>query len=335
MTLPTNAPRQANQDHPTISIVICAYTMVRWDLTLKAIESVRRQTIAISEILLVIDHNRALFDRFRAHAPDLLVIENEQQKGLSGGRNTGILRSTGEIVGFLDDDAEANEDWAELMVAHFAQPNVIGVGSKVDPAWIGVPPAWFPDEFLWVIGCSHRGLPETTGPVRNFSGGSMMMRRQVFERAGDFSHRLGRTESKLPMGGEETELCIRAKQVMPGSVIIFESKASIAHHVSTDRMTWRYLVLRCYAEGLSKAALSNMVGYDSLSAERRQTVVVLPRGVLRGIADTVLRFDIAGILRAAAIVLGFSSAAVGFLVGRLTSKKSDVARAIHEVSAGR
>ena len=94
-------------------------------------------------------------------------------------------------------------------------------------------------------------------------------------------------------------------------------------------------MLRCYAEGLSKAALSNMVGYDSLSAERRQTVVVLPRGVLRGIADTVLRFDIAGILRAAAIVLGFSSAAVGFLVGRLTSKKSDVARAIHEMSAGR
>jgi len=161
----------------------------------------------------------------------------------------------------------------------------------------------------------------------------MLIRRKVFEQAGDFSHRLGRTESKLPLGGEETELCIRAQHALPGSVFMYEPGTFITHHVSTDRMTWRYLCLRCYAEGLSKATLSGMVGQASLSAERRQTLVVLPRGAMRGLQDAVLRADLSGLGRAAAIIVGFASAAVGYAVGRLSPARS--AATAHELSAGR
>jgi len=331
----TQQSSKAIASAPRVSVVICAYTAVRWELTLKAIASVRRQSVPIAEIILVIDHNRALYERFCAHAPDLKVVENQQQKGLSGGRNTGIACSTGDIIGFLDDDAEADDDWIERMQGHFERTEVIGVGSRVEPSWIGVPRAWFPEEFLWVVGCTYRGLPETASPVRNLSGGSMLLRRQLFEQVGEFSHRLGRTESKLPLGGEETELCIRTQQAIPGSIFIYEPRTSIAHHVSTERMTWKYLALRCYAEGLTKATLSSMVGKGSLSSEKRQTLVVLPKGVLRGIADTLLRFDINGLARAGAIVLGFSCATLGFIIGSVLSRGSDAGGAGHEVSAGR
>ena len=313
MTRPASAPQ------PAVSVVICAYTMARWDFTLKAIESIRRQSLPVHELVVVVDHNAELLARFKANDPTLTVIGNAQAKGLSGGRNTGIQATTGEFVAFLDDDAEAEPTWLEAMLRHFERPEVIGVGSRVDPDWVGAPRAWFPAEFLWVMGCSYRGLPEQAAPIRNVSGGAMVLRRLVFERAGEFSLRLGRTESKLPLGGEETELCMRAQERIPGSIFIYEPGVAILHHVSTQRMTWSYLGLRCYAEGLSKATLSSLgqKGQDSLASERRHTLVVLPRGVLRGLADALLRQDLGGLGRAVAIVYGFGSAALGYLAGRI------------------
>jgi GT2 family glycosyltransferase len=302
---------------PTVSVVICTYTESRWALMLKAIESVRQQSVPVDELVVVVDHNPALVARFRAHDPSLRVIENREQQGLSGGRNTGIASTTGDYIAFLDDDAVAAPDWIEKMSRHLLRPEVLGVGSRVDPAWFGAPVRWFPDEFLWVVGCTYRGLPKVAGPVRNLTGCSMLVRRTVFDQAGGFSHRLGRTSSKLPLGGEETELCIRAQQVMPGSIFMHEPETSIAHHVSTDRMTWAYLCLRCYAEGLSKATLARMIGGHKLSAERQHTMNVLPAGIAKGLGDAFIRFDFSGLARAAAIALGFASAAFGYVIGQL------------------
>lgn len=299
----------------SLGVVICAYTEERWELTLKAIESVRRQTVPVKELVVVIDHNPTLFERFRKYDSSLRVLENQEVRGLSGGRNTGIAATCTDIIGFLDDDAEAPTDWAEILMRHFARPEVVGVGSRVDPVWIGQPQAWFPAEFLWTLGCSYLGLPLGVSAIRNISGTGMFVRRSVFETIGGFSHKLGRTDSKLPYGGEETELCIRARRAISGSLFIYEPNAWIAHHVSTERMTWGYLCRRCYAEGLSKATMSKMVGAGSLTSERRQTLVVLPKGLLKGLADTVLRFDLGGLGRAFAILLGFGSAVAGYAVG--------------------
>lgn len=306
----------------SLSVVICAYTAQRWELTLKAIASVRRQTVPVQEIVVVIDHNPALLERFRAHDPGLRVLENQETQGLSGGRNTGIAATRSDIVGFLDDDAEAAPDWAEVMMRHFARPEVIGVGSRVDPAWIGQPPAWFPDEFLWTLGCSYRGLPLAASPIRNVCGAGMLVRRSVFETVGGFSHSLSRTGSNLPMSCDETEICIRAQQGIAGALFLYEPGASLAHHVSTERMTWGYLRRRCYAEGLSKAIMAAMVGTASLTSERRHTLVVLPGGVLKGLADTLFRFDPGGLGRACAIVLGFGSAVAGYAVGRVRLRQA-------------
>lgn len=43
-----------------ISVVICAYTEKRWDDVLAAVASVRAQSLAAHEVILVVDHNPAL-----------------------------------------------------------------------------------------------------------------------------------------------------------------------------------------------------------------------------------------------------------------------------------
>lgn len=297
------------------SVIICAYTEDRWDDLTAAVESVRRQRHPAHEIVVVIDHNVKLMERVRAAMPDVRVFENREQRGLSGARNTGIAQTRGSFVAFLDDDAVADPDWLERLVSVCRDSAVLGSGGLVRPDWQSGKPSWFPEEFNWVVGCSYRGLPEEIQPVRNLIGASMCIRRSVFDEIGYFRPSLGRI-GKYAAGCEETELCIRARQRWPGCDFIHEPNAKVSHHVPKPRATWRYFCERCYTEGLSKAAVVRYVtANDGLMSERAYTLRTLPLGVARGVADSVRRFDLTGLLRAGAIIAGLLITTAGYLVG--------------------
>lgn len=299
----------------SISVIICTYTQERWDEILKAVDSIRRQTIPGIELVLVVDHNPSLRERLRLEIPDARVVENQEARGLSGARNSGIAASSGEIIAFLDDDAEAAPDWLARLCAHLDdEGNILGVGGAVEPLWETERPAWYPDEFLWVLGCTYRGLPEKTSVVRNPMGGCMIWRRSVFSGVGGFFAGLGHAAG-LPAGCEETELCIRARQRWPQAAFIYEPAAKIYHHVPARRATFSYFRARCYHEGLSKAVVVKLVGSNSgLSSERSYTFRTLPLGVLRGLGDA-LRGRRGGLGRACAIVAGLAITTLGYLVG--------------------
>lgn len=300
---------------PSISVIIAAYTEARWNDLLDAVASLRQQTYPPREIIIVVDHNPALYERVRAHIPNIIALENAAPQGLSGARNSGIARATSEWVAFLDDDATAAPDWLERMGAHCATSDVLGVGGATDPLWLGARPRWFPEEFFWVIGCSYRGLPETTAPVRNLFGGNMLIRRALFDTVGGFQTGIGR-DRHLLKGCEETEFCIRASQHAPRGIFLYEPRARILHRVPTARTRWNYFLTRCYSEGLSKAQVARLRGTRAgLDAERAYTLRVLPRTVARNIMQTFAQRDGAGMLRAGAIVTGWSATVLGFLIG--------------------
>ena len=52
-----------------------------------------------------------IYGRLRAVLPDVTVVENRKQRGLSGGKNTGVEVTSSDVVVFLDDDAVAHPDW--------------------------------------------------------------------------------------------------------------------------------------------------------------------------------------------------------------------------------
>jgi len=307
------------------TVILCAYTERRWPDLVAAIGSVRAQTAAPAEIVLVVDHDDALLARACETLAGVRCLRNGARRGLSGARNTAIAAASGEVLAFLDDDAVAEPDWLAALLAPYADDSVVGVGGAARPVWpsadSGGRPLMYPaasvadrGEFDWVVGCSYRGMPTSATPIRNLMGCNMSFRRSVFSRVGAFTDGLGRV-GKIPLGCEETEFCIRVRQSDPALEIIFEPAAIVRHRVSADRVRWWYLFRRCYAEGLSKVAVSRLVGQQAaLESERRYVRQVLPAAVARE-AAAALRGRRAGFAGVFAIGAGLVATACGYVRG--------------------
>lgn len=297
------------------TVVICCYTLRRWNLLTAAVLSVRRQTWPPTEILLVVDHCPALYQRARRQLRGVRVLTNDGPQGLSGARNTGVTAARGDVVAFLDDDAAADPDWLARLLGDYADPQVLGVGGAVTPNWVGGRPGWFPAEFDWVVGCSHPALPAAAAPVRNFVGANMSFRREPLADLGGFRSELGRIGTR-PVGCEETELCIRLTTHHPQAVLLYQPAAEVRHHVPPDRQSFGYFRARCWAEGMSKAVVATLVGArDALSTERDYVIRVLPRGIARAAADGVRHHDPRGLLRVGALLAGVVTTGAGYAAG--------------------
>jgi glycosyltransferase involved in cell wall biosynthesis/GT2 family glycosyltransferase len=319
-------PKQASA--PSISVLICAYTTDRLEVLAQAIESVRSQRTPAHEIVLAIDHSPELLAECEHRWPDLRLVENREEQGLSGARNSGVAACSGEVVAFLDDDAVAAPDWLTRLAEAYRDPSVLGAGGAVHPAWVEGKPRWFPPEFDWVVGCTHSGMPAQVATVRNLVGANMSLRRHALIEVGGFRHELGRVGT-IPAGCEETDLCIRIGQRWPEAKIVYDPAASVDHFVPASRGTRSYFTSRCRGEGRSKAVLSGLVGSQSgLEAERSYVRRTLPIGVLRGLGDAA-RGDLSGLSRAAAIVTGLLTTTAGYLSA--TRKRRRIARRRREL----
>jgi GT2 family glycosyltransferase len=312
-----------------VSLAICTHTADRWAHLAAAVDSARQQVTPPREIILVVDHNPSLYARVRQtyaqqetadSDPRVVVVENTGKQGLSDARNTALATASGALVAFLDDDAIAAPDWLARLRSCFEDPQVLAAGGTVDPKWVTRQPWWFPDEFLWVVGCTYRGVPTAKADVRNVFGGCMLVRRSVAEAAGGFRTEIGRV-GKRPAGCEETEFCIRARVCFPTGRIVYEPAARIAHVVPAARTRWSYFQSRCYFEGRSKALITRFVGADDgLASERRHAMRVLPAGVVRSLSDLLRYGDLRGLGCASAIVCGLTITTAGYLVGRIANR---------------
>lgn len=301
-----------------VTVVICAHTEERWDDLVEAVESVYRQTVPPHQVVLAIDHNPPLLKRVNAQFAFATVVENVQEQGLNGTRNSGVAVATGDIIAFLDDDAVAEQDWLEQIRATYTSSEIVGVGGKINPMWLSGRPAWLPEEFYWVVGCSYRGLPERVAPVRNLIGCNMSYRRSVIEALGGFRNGIGHVGGR-PHGDDETEFCIRLRQALPNVVLLHQPKALVSHKVPASRANWSYYRWRCYLEGRSKALLSRLVGAgDGLSSERTYTFSVLPQGIWMGVISSLRQRKWTGIFRSGAIAAGLFITTFGYGLGRLS-----------------
>ena len=299
---------------PTVSVVTAAFAMERWDDLREAVSSVLVQTAPVLEVIVVIDHHPALLDRARRELQGAVVIPNTRSRGASGARNSGVAVSRGEIAAFLDDDAVASTTWLEALLAHFGDPRVIGVGSRIVPLWAGSRPRWLPREFDWTVGASYRGMPEEATPVRNVWSCGMAVSRRAFDAIGGFRDDFGKVGNRSRP--EDTDLCLRAAAAQPGRTWIYEPAGVVAHAVPLERATPRFFLRRCLLEGSGKAVLAALDGTSqSTSEERRYTRRVLSRGVARGVRDAA-RGDVSGGLRSLAIAAGFGCAVAGFVAVR-------------------
>jgi glycosyltransferase involved in cell wall biosynthesis len=297
------------------SVVIAAFSSERWDYLRDAVASVAPQTRPALETIVVIDHNPDLLARARRELPGAVVIPNTGARGASGARNTGVARSRGEVAVFLDDDACATPDWLEQLLVHFDDPDVVGVGGRVDPLWATAQPRWFPGEFGWTVGASYVGMPAETARVRNVWANNMAVRRSAFDAVGGFREDFGKVGTASRP--EDTDLCLRV-----AGTWLYEPTSAVGHWVPGRRASFRYFMHRCFDEGVGKVGLAALNGTGtSTSQERGYAVHVLPKAIFRGLRETV-RGDGSGALRDAAIVVGLGAAVAGFAFGGVATALS-------------
>lgn len=316
-------PQTVDARDLTVSVIICAYTMDRWKLLTKAVESARAQLRPPLEIIVSIDHNDELFAVARRElataAPvPVTVIRNRFDGRLGSARNSGAEIAKGDILAFLDDDARAEPDWLENLIPSYADSSVGAVGGAPIAEMATWRPRWFPPEFDWVFGCNYVGLPTEAAPVRRLIGAAMSVRATVLAGIGGFHSD----------NHDDMDMCHRV--AARGLTLIYQPTAVVGHHVPAGRLTWSYFWRRCFFVNRGKVeAFRGMESAASLSAERSFARQALARGVRREL-KLIARGDVAGAARIGATVIGLTLAAAGYATGTVEHRRARGARTATE-----
>ncbi|MGA3071460.1 MAG: glycosyltransferase [Terracidiphilus sp.] len=188
----------------------------------------------------------------------------ETNQGLSHARNAGIRAGNGELIGFIDDDEEIDENWYKVVACEFAGQETQFIGGANLPNWAVPAPAWLPPANHAAIGVT---APLPRSPIGGESGvelwgGNAVIRRSAFERVGLFSIRHGRTAKGL-LADEDRDLLER----LLGADIhgMHVPDLIIYHHVPAERLTrhyhrrWRFW--KGASEGITGRTCSEPVVY--------------------------------------------------------------------------
>ena len=305
-------PRAAEQLNLTVSVVICAYTEDRWPLLLRSVASVQHQNRTPLELIVCVDHNDSLLERCRLQWGDhqdipsvpVVVIANRYQGRLGSARNSAAEVARGDIVAFLDDDAWAEPDWLDLLVAPYGDESVVAVGGAPVPEFEGRRPGWFPFEFDWVFGCAYSGLPEQQAPVARLIGANMSVRRLALAEIGGFHSD----------NHDDMDMCHRLTHTVRGTDRL-RTDGTRPPLRSGNRTTWGYFWRRCFFVNKGKVrAFHHMEGAGNLSADVGFVRRALSRGVSKGLRQA-FRGDGWGLARAASILAGIVLAGSGHVAG--------------------
>jgi GT2 family glycosyltransferase len=228
---------------PSASIVVP--TRARPEYLEVALASIAPQANRARAELLVVDDAgpsepiRLLSERFDArYEPHPLPL------GLNVARNTGVERSRGELVVFVDDDVEVSDGWLEaLLAAAREHPDVEVFTGPIGPRREGSPPRT----------CGREAAPITSldlGPrdtaTRFAWGANMAIRRAALERVGPF-------EVSLEQGGDEQEWQERLRSASdgqePSELVLYVAGATLHHRRTPADARLRPLCQAAYARG--------------------------------------------------------------------------------------
>jgi GT2 family glycosyltransferase len=227
---------------PFISVVIC--TRDRPEQIKKCLDRLARQDYPRYEVVVV--DNAPTSDALRrvvesqagGGAPFRYCVE--PRPGLSWARNAGIAAAKSDIIAFLDDDDEPDEDWLTWIAGGFARSGRVGgVSGIVLPARLDNA---IENLFEQIGGHSKgRGFAAETftksgpqsplWPLPPFGvGANMAFRREALDRVGGFDVALG---AGTPTGGGEDTLAI-TMIMLAGYEMVYEPVALMWHHHRQD-----------------------------------------------------------------------------------------------------
>jgi arylsulfatase A-like enzyme/glycosyltransferase involved in cell wall biosynthesis len=250
-----------------ITVLICTHNRAELlDRVLTSLNAARRPRQPV-ELLVVAnncsDGTHALLERYLATDDGRIALRwlAEPTPGKSHALNRGIPAIRTELTAFVDDDHRVDADYlVEIERAADSHPEVDIFCGRILPDWSGAEPHWVHDDGPFRIyplpvprydqGEEVKAISDQEGPVPG--GGNLVLRRHVFELAGEFSTELGPTGHDLG-GGEDSEYVIRA--LRRGAKLLYWPGFVQYHYVDLERLTLSYIVRKGYQRTRSTARL--------------------------------------------------------------------------------
>jgi GT2 family glycosyltransferase len=214
-----------------------------------------------AEIVVVDDGGASPEMRAAAEQAGALYEPHDRPRGLNVARNTGVDRSRGELVVFVDDDVSVSEAWlAALLEAAAENPDVDVFTGPIRAQLEGPAPRT----------CGSEDAPITTldlGPADTDTefawGANMAVRRGALLRVGPF-------DPSLEDGGDEQEWQERLRRREPGARVRYVAKAGVLHRRVGRDARLRALCRGAYVRGRAARRFDARRGRaPSLRAELR------------------------------------------------------------------
>jgi len=160
--------------------------------------------------------------------------------GLNVARNTGVERSAGELVVFVDDDVRVRPGWLQaLLAAARKHPETDVFTGPIEPRLEG----------SRLRSCGREGPPITSLNLGNRDtdaryawGANMTIRRSALERIGPF-------EIALEHAGDEQEWQDRLRTSEPDARVLYVARAALEHRRAGEDAQLRSLARAAYARG--------------------------------------------------------------------------------------
>lgn len=232
----------------SVSFVVCTYD--RYDIVDLALDSIVDEVAASSEASeIVLVDNTPPERRQPVSVPECVQVVPCDRSGLSVARNAGLAATTGEVVVFIDDDAELRPGYMAALLAGFRDaPEAQVIGGRTDAVFPETRPSWFSDSLLGYLSCVDWG--DELRPLRKGEfvvGANIAFRRSVFDRFGGFNENLGRIGVTSLMSNDESELLNR----LEAGTIWYNPKQVVNHHISKTRLKQAWFRKRVVWQAIS------------------------------------------------------------------------------------
>lgn len=246
---------------PTLSVVIG--TLNRCDSLPKAIDSLLAQQCPPERLEIIVvdngstDATAQVAQGYAARDPRVRHVV-EPKLGLSNARNKGISEARGAYVGFFDDDATAEPQWAATILSIIdSDPGVGALGGPIVVEWPSGRPSWMPDNRLGYYGHCYYGpvRRELTFPDYPY-GSNMIISRERLQRIGGLRDKVGPKGKNMMSAGEQDLFQRLTREPLK---IVYDPQAIVHHWISANQVTHKWLMRRALKHGMSNTRMMAIV----------------------------------------------------------------------------
>src|SRR3989344_973814 len=115
---------------PVISIVVCTYNGSK--RIEKSLQSLFNQNFPKNKYeVIVLDDGSADNTLEAVSKFPIVLVKHKKNKGMAAARNTGLMKSRGEIVICYDDDCTADKNWLNNLFKAYGDSRVMGAGGII------------------------------------------------------------------------------------------------------------------------------------------------------------------------------------------------------------